>query len=123
MLIAITMLLIMWLGSGGVSEYFPKDFKKKLKSEVSDKQQQKDMKAIAKQVDKDVASYRKAIEKVAREELELNADYNADREEFVRLVDRIVGERELVQTKLLDGRFKLVGLMTEAQWDAVFGKN
>ena len=36
------------------------------------------------------------------------------------MVDSIVGSREEIQKKLLDDRYRLVDLLTEEQWNAVF---
>jgi predicted metal-dependent hydrolase len=114
-------LLVLWLGfGGGGNDYLPKDFNKRVKAEVSDKQVRKEVDAVVKQINKDVEAYRNDVEALAREGISLNADYDAELEKFETLVDRIVGSREEIQKKLLDDRYKLVTILSEEQWKAIF---
>ena len=111
----------MWLGfGGGGNDYLPKDLSKRVKAEISDKQVRKEVDALVKQMNTDVAEYRKDVEAYAHEGMSLNVEYDAEHERFEALVDSIVGSREEIQKKLLDDRYRLVDLLTEEQWNAVF---
>ncbi len=107
-------------GGGG---FLPEDFNKTVKAEISDKQQRKSIEKIAKQVEKDVAAYQKSLKKLAKEALKLNVDYDADRNEFMRMADQMIGNKEQIQKGLLDQRFALIELMTEEEWNAVWKPN
>lgn len=120
-MLILTTLLIMWLGfGGGGNDYLPKDLSKRVKAEISDKQVRKEVDALVKQMNTDVAEYRKDVEAYAHEGMSLNVEYDAEHERFEALVDSIVGSREEIQKKLLDDRYRLVDLLTEEQWNAVF---
>ncbi len=114
-------LFVMWLGfGGGGNDYLPKDLNKRVKAEISDKQVRKEVNALVKQMNADVAEYRKDVEAYAHEGMSLNVEYDAEHERFEALVDKIVGSREEIQKKLLDDRYRLVDLLTEEQWNAIF---
>ena len=120
-MLILAILFVMWLGFGdGGNDYLPKDLNKRVKAEISDKQVRKEVNALVKQINTDVAAYRKGMEAYAREGMSLNVEYDAEHERFETLVDRIVGSREGIQRKLLYDRYKLVDLLTEEQWNAVF---
>jgi hypothetical protein len=91
-----------------------------VKAEVSDKQVRKEVTALSKQINKDVEEYGKGAEKLAREVMDLNADYDAELASFEALIDRVVSAREDVQKKLIDSRLRLAALLTQEQWNAVF---
>ena len=124
MLIALlTALAVIWLGSGGGGDdYLPKELNKRVKSEVSDKQVRKDVEALVKQINKDIGEYREDAERLARDMMELSADYDAELESFESLVDQVVSAREDVQKKAIDSRLKLVDLLTVEEWKAVFAE-
>ena len=112
-------LLIMAFGGGG-GDLLPKDFNKRVKAEITDKQVRKEVDALTKQINKDYAEYSKDVEALAKEELTLNSNYDAERREFEALIDRLIRTREDTQRRLLDNRFKMVNHMTQEQWGAVF---
>jgi uncharacterized protein YoxC len=121
MLIALVTLIIILMGTGGDgNNYIPKDFSKRVKSEVSDKEVRKQVDAVVKQVNEDVEAYRKEAEALARKGMGLNADYDAEMESFEGLIDQVVDLREGLQDNLIDNRFKLLDILTEEQWNAVF---
>ena len=111
--------ILTWFSGGGAG-VLPEDFNKTIKAEISDKQTRKSIGKITKQMEKDAASFEKTLEKLAKEALKLNADYDADRDEFIRMADQMIGNKEQIQKGLLDQRFALVELMTEEEWNAVW---
>ena len=119
MLIALTIFILTWFFGGGAG-VLPEDFNKTIKAEISDNQTRKSIGKITKQMEKDAASFEKTLENLAKEALRLNADYDADRDEFMRMTDQMIGNKEQIQKGLLDQRFALIELMTEEQWNAVW---
>ena len=119
MLIALTIFILTWMSGGGAG-VLPEDFNKTIKAEIFDKQTRKSIGKITKQMEKDAASFEKTLENLAKEALKLNADYDADRNEFMRMTDQMIGNKEQIQKGLLDQRFALIELMTEEQWTVVW---
>ena len=119
MLIALSLVILSWLGGGG-GGLLPEDFNKTVKAEIADKDLRKSIESVGKQMEKDVAAYQKALEKMAKEALKLNADYKAKRNDFMNIADQMIADKAQLQARLLDQRFALTELMSEAQWVAVW---
>lgn len=119
MLIALSLFILAWFTGGGVG-YLPAHFNDSVKAEISDKGQRKSIEQIAEQVEKDVAAYQKTLKQSSKEALKLNADYKAKRNDFMKMGDRMIANRQQLRKGLLDQRFAMIELMTEAQWDAIW---
>jgi len=120
MIIGTVTLLVLYFGGGG-SFSFEKAFEPFIKDAVKDKARYEQIVDLTKQLDEDAKQYRAEVEDVWAEELKtLVADFETSEDQFRAFRKKADRSRTAVQEALLDGRFKVVKLMTEDEWNAVY---
>jgi len=118
MLIATITTIIILTGGGGAFSFGI--FKDAVKTEVSDKDRSKQVVAYLDEGDDGLKAYRKALKRNSKELAKLNAKLDASRGEFDALTARMDAERILAQRTILDVRFKVIELVTEDEWNALY---
>ena len=116
----VTLLMLYFGGGGGFS--FEKAFEPFVKDAVKDKARAEQIVNVTKQLDKDIKQFRTEVGDVWAEELKtIVGDYDSSEDQFRAFRKKADRSRMDVQKKLLDGRFKVVDLMTEDEWNAMYG--
>ena len=116
----ITLLLILF---GGEDGFFPENFNKQVKKQLSDAQQVEQVKEITKQIEEDTKAYNKFVEKTAEEILELDANYDVTGADYHQLTAIILTERRKTQAQFIEGRLQIRELITREEWSTIFNEN
>jgi len=116
----IALITAMLLG-GGLEPLFGKETRVAVKETITDTQRQKEVLGSLKEIE----SSRKKPSKsggAARKDLaRLEADRSADAADIRAIYDEILGFRGESHQALIDGIFSMREIMTEEEWQAVFG--
>jgi hypothetical protein len=109
------------LFAGGASFSFEKAFKPFVKDGIEDKARQEQILDVAKQADNGLKQFNEEVRKVWAKDLKkILVDYDASEEDMHDFIRRADGSRLVMQQELLKLRFKVVELMTEDEWNAMY---
>ena len=123
MIIALVTLLSLYVfGGSGFEGFFPNDFNKQVKKQVTDSQRVDKVEEISSQIEKDAEAYNKLVEKTIKEILEVDANYNALEADYHQLTAKILDERQQIQTRFVKGRLQIKTLITEEEWAIIFSE-
>ena len=116
-----TITLIMLLFGGGGMFSFEKTFDPFVKEAVKDQSRYEQIADVTKQADESLKAFHKEVGDVWAKELKtLLSDYEASKDDFRSFVSRADQSRTAIQRELLDVRFRVVGLMTADEWNAMY---
>ncbi len=118
----IAFLTLVVFAGGGFGGFFPADFNKQVKKQVSDAQRVEQVKEIFKQIEKDIKAYNKLVDEIAKEFLELDSNYDATEENYHQLTGELLAERRKTQAQFVEGRLQIKESITEAEWKAIFSE-
>jgi hypothetical protein len=115
----VTVLSILLFGGSGFSfEKFYKDF---VKNVVEDKTRREQILDLTKQVDEEVGQYLKEVQDVWSEDVKNTfKNFDATEEDYRNMIDKADQSRIAMQQAVLNVRFKVVELMTEDEWNAMY---
>jgi hypothetical protein len=122
MIIGTVTLIMLYFGGGGGGFSFEKAFEPFVKDAVKDKSRYEQIVDLTKELDEDVKQFQTELSDVWVEELKkIVGDYDASEEQFRAFRSKADRSRTDLQQKFLDVRFKVVELMTEDEWNAMYG--
>jgi len=117
----VTALMIIFGGGGSFS--FEKAYEPYLKEVVQDELRREQTLDLAKKADEELEQFQKEVEGVWSKDLKaILEDYDATEEDFRKFVARADQSRFAAQQKIVDLRFKVLELMTEDEWAALYAK-
>jgi hypothetical protein len=115
----ITLLSILVFGGGSFS--FEKAYKDFVKDVVSDKDRQEQIVELTKSGDAALEQYTTEVKKVWAADVKSTfRNYDSTREDFREMIGRADQSRLALQQTILDTRMKVVDLMTEDEWNAMY---
>jgi len=95
------------------------DLRDTLRNAVKDSARLEQMLTIVDQESTRLRSEIVEFEKLRKEEADLNANYNASREEFEQMGKRIQSVREEFHTRLIKARMAIAQLATDDEWQEI----
>ena len=123
MIIALVTFLSLYVfGGSGFEGFFPSDFNKQVKKQVTDSRRIDKVEEVSSQIEKDAEAYNKVVEKTIKEILEVDANYNALEADYHQLTAKILDERQQIQTRFVKGRLQIKTLITEEEWAVIFSE-
>jgi hypothetical protein len=115
-------LLFYYLFSSSGSDGLVKDIAKHVKEYVHDEATAKQIIAINKEMIREDTTIEKEIAKIKKKLSKLNANRLTSEPEYDAVFTTLDQKRADAREKILDGRFKMKGLMTAAEWNNVYAK-
>ena len=113
MSLAIVTLIVLMLG-GGVGFSFDM-YRKAAGDVIQDKQIVKQIKSVTKAADKEMKNWQKDANKIAKQIVEMNQNYDLARTDVEPFLNQVDSRRNEFQEKLIQLRFQARDLMTQAQ--------
>jgi predicted small lipoprotein YifL len=86
---------------------------------VSDESRRETVLGLAEEFEADVDALREILVQRRSDFRRLNADYDTDKEEFVRFANEMETRIQENQRRVFDGRAKLIQATTAEEWDAL----
>jgi hypothetical protein len=112
----------MGYGYGSEDAYFDKaksDMASLVKKHVADPQKAKEATQVTEEIMAEIKKSREHTRQSHRQLYELNAKYDAAPEEFTKILDEQNNSRMQSASRILGLRFKLKGLLTAQEWNAL----
>jgi hypothetical protein len=119
MLIAIATFILMF-GGGGSLENYLLNIKKPVKAAVESKVTVNEVLHLSKALKKQLKAQNKEMTRLRENFLDLHTQYDTSLADIEAYVDSMMTVRERGQKHILDARFAMKNLMTQAEWSAVF---
>lgn len=124
MLVATLGLLIgMLLGGGNISSYVVEDFPKEVKSNVDDKDRQKEILAITKPYEKEFKSVQKDLKKSKKQMKKLNLDRNASSEDIDEILDEANASWKHIQGTGVKARTEVMSMLSDEEWELIIAES
>jgi hypothetical protein len=115
----VTALSILLFGGGSFS--FEKHFKDFVKNVIEDKPRREQIMDLAKRADEKQKQYNKEGRKVWAEDVKSAfRNFDSTEEDYRTVIAKANQSRIAMQQGVLDVRFKVVELMTEEEWNAMY---
>ncbi len=116
-------LLLLTMGGDGVAlELFTKDMQDAVNEVVADEARAAAAEKIFEQGRKDLETFSKGFEEIAKEFRAADEDQSAGLDRLTPLMEQGIAARRRGQAAVLDRLFELRGTMTESEWEATFAK-
>lgn len=119
MLIAAITVLTLLFGGGFFSLDNVRDAAKEV---IEDKDRAKQVVAITKEADKEFKSFTKNVNKLSKQLVQMNKDYNLTREKIDSFYTQTDKRRMAFLEKFVELRFQAKNLMTAEEWQAMYIK-
>jgi len=119
MLIAAITVLTLLFGGGFFSLDNVRDAAKEV---IEDKDRAKQVVAITKEADKEFKSFTKNVNKLSKQLVQMNKDYNLTREKIDSFYLQTDKRRMAFLEKFVELRFQAKNLMTAEEWQAMYAK-
>lgn len=116
---AATLLYLIFGGSAGV-EHVLTDIKKPVKAAVAEKERAKEIIQLSNALKKELKAQDKQTDELMSDLFQTSLRYDATREDFMAVFERLHAERRLRHQKVLDTRTAMKELMTADEWARVF---
>lgn len=124
MLVASLSLLIgMLLGGGNISAFVIEDFPKEVKTNINDKERQKEVISSFKPYEKEFKKVQKDLNKSKKEMKKLNLDRNASSEDIQEILDDANLAWKGIQTTGVQNRLKTVEMLSDEEWELIIAKS
>ena len=124
MLVASLSLLIgMLLGGGNISAFVVEDFPKEVKTNVDDKERQKEIMNSFKPYEKEFKKVQKDLNKSKKKMKKLNLDRNASAEDIQSILDNANDAWKGVQTSGLQSREETLEMLSDEEWELIIAKS
>ena len=115
----ITVITLLFAGGGIFSLDNLRDAAKEV---IKDTDRAKQVVAVTKEADKEFKSYNKHINKVSKQLVQMNADYNLTREEIDSFYIQSDKRRRAFLERFIELRFQAKNLVTAEEWQAMYAK-
>lgn len=120
MLVATLSLLIsMLLGGGNISAYVVEDFPKEVKSNVDEKERQKEILSLTKPYEKEFKSVQKDLNKSKKQMKKLNLDRNASSEDINAILNKANTSWKGIQSTGVEARAEVMTMLSEEEWELI----
>ncbi|MGI9530887.1 hypothetical protein [Lutimonas sp.] len=120
MLVATLSLLIgMLLGGGNISAYVVEDFPKEVKSNVDDKERQKEILALTKPYEKEFKSVQKDLKKSKKQMKKLQLDRDASSEDISEILDNANSSWKGIQATGIATRAEVITMLSDEEWELI----
>jgi D-mannonate dehydratase len=120
MIVATVTLIVLMLGSGAGFSF---DMYRKAAGDViQDKQIVKQIKSVTKAADKEMKNWQKDANKIAKQIVEMNQNYDLARTDVEPFLNQVDSRRNEFQEKLIQLRFQARDLMSQAEWEAMYAQ-
>ena len=119
MIIAAITILTLLFGGGFFSLDNVRDAAKEV---IEDKDRAKQVVAITKEADKEFKSFTKNVNKLSKQLVQMNKDYNLTREKIDSFYTQTDKRRMAFLEKFVELRFQAKNLMTAEEWQAMYIK-
>jgi len=124
MLVASLVLLIgMLFGGGNMPAFVVEDFSKEVKTNVDDKERQKEILSSIKPYEKEFKSVQKELNKSKKKMKKLNLDRNASSEDINEILDGAAVAWKDVQKIGLQTRSETLQMLSEEEWELIISKS
>jgi len=124
MLVASLSLLIgMLLGGGNISAFVVEDFPKEVKTNVDDKERQKEIMNSFKPYEKEFKKVQKDLNKSKKKMKKLNLDRNASAEDIQSILDDANDAWKGVQTSGVQSRAETLEMLSDEEWELIIAKS
>lgn len=124
MLVAsLTLLIGMLLGGQNMSAFIVEDLPKEIKTNVKDKERQKEILTLVKAYEKDFKGVQKDLNKSKKHMKKLNLDRNASTDSIQGVLDEVTIAWQEVQAIGLKTRAEALEMLTEEEWEGVISKS
>ena len=124
MLVASLSLLIgMLLGGGNISAFVVEDFPKEVKTNVDDKERQKEIMSSFKPYEKEFKKVQKDLNKSKKKMKKLNLDRNASTEDIQEILDNANLAWKGVQSTGVKNRMKTLEMLSDEEWELIIAKS
>jgi len=120
MIIAAITILTLLFGSGGI--FSLDNVRDAAKEVIQDKDRAKQVVAITKEADKEFKSFTKNVNKLSKQLVQMNKDYNLTREKIDSFYTQTDKRRMAFLEKFVELRFQAKNLMTAEEWQAMYIK-
>ena len=115
---AITVFALLF--SGGIFSF--DNVRDAAKEVIQDKDRAKQVVAITKEADKEFKSFTKNVNKLSKQLVQMNKDYNLTREKIDSFYTQTDKRRMAFLEKFVELRFQAKNLMTAEEWQAMYIK-
>ena len=119
MIIAAITILTLLFGGGTFSLDNVRDAAKEV---IQDKDRAKQVVAITKEADKEFKSFTKNVNKLSKQLVQMNKDYNLTREKIDSFYTQTDKRRMAFLEKFVELRFQAKNLVTAEEWQAMYIK-
>jgi hypothetical protein len=124
MLVASLSLLIgMLLGGGNISAFVVEDFPKEVKTNIDDKERQKEVISSFKPYEKEFKKVQKDLNKSKKKMKKLNLDRNASSEDIQEILDEADLAWKGIQTTGVQNRVETLELLSDEEWELIIAKS
>ncbi|MDN3642893.1 hypothetical protein QWY87_09295 [Lutimonas halocynthiae] len=124
MLVASLSLLIgMLLGGGNISAFVIEDFPKEVKTNIDDKERQKEVISSFKPYEKEFKKVQKDLNKSKKKMKKLNLDRNASSKDIQEILDDANLAWKGVQTTGVQNRVKTLEMLSDEEWELIIAKS
>ena len=121
MIVGTIALLMMLFGADGTLENYLLNIKKPVKAAVESKQTANEVIELSKDLSKELKTENKEITELKKVFLDLHTNYTATQSDFDAVLKKMITVRNAGQKEILDTRFAMKDLLSETEWNAVFG--
>ena len=119
MLIALFTLLFTVVFGTSESPFILPKAEKTIKKNIEDKDRREEILTIMKNYKKEWKALEKTKKQQAKSLSKLNKDRNTDTEALAELLRTSRKQREKLNSKLIDGRIKIAGMIKQEEWDEI----
>lgn len=124
MLVAtLTLLMTMLFGGGNISAFIVEDLPKEIKSNIDDKERQKEVLAVVKGYEKEFKKSQKELKGVKKELKKLNADRGASKEAIDQKLDEANAIWIGLDSSGISNRREATEMLTEDEWQEIIAKS
>ena len=124
MLVASLSLLIgMLLGGGNISAFVVEDFPKEVKTNIDDKERQKEVISSFKPYEKEFKKVQKDLNKSKKKMKKLNLDRNASSEDIQEILDEADLAWKGIQTTGVQNRVETLEMLSDEEWELIIAKS
>ena len=120
MIVATMTLIVLVLGGG--SGFSFDMYRKAAEEVIQDKQIVKKIKSVTKAADKEMKNWQKEANKIAKQIVEMNQNYDLARTDIEPFLNQVDSRRNKFQEKLIQLRFQAKDLMSHEEWEAMYAQ-